>query len=697
MKRIFLVILLAFSCLSVQAAQHSVPCRIRDGGNRDLFIMTLGDVKSPLAQGLFDPDQDRVQLNDGSLLEHYFRDKLGIRYYRPIDKSIFVVPPSGWCSWYFYFNEISEDEVRRNARWLSDNLKEYGLEYIQIDDGWQGVGRGMNANRDWTTINDRFPSGMKTLAADIKKLGFKPALWIAPHGQSNAKVVQANRKAFLLKPDGTTLSDTWEGTYLVDPSTDEGHAYLRGLFTTLSDWGYDYFKIDGQPCVIDEYRRCAGQMHKPSEQPVELYRKTLRTIHETIGAKRYLLGCWETPREGIGLTDGWRTGADVVPGWGGFLIARDATMGYYFLHNTVMYCDPDTVMVHSPLTIDQARAWATLQGLTGQALMASDRMMDLSSERVELYRRIYPPADIRPLDLFPSNSSKQVWDLKIHHRGRNHDRNYDVVGLFNYNEQSTRQIYLNWDELGITKDQPVHVYDFWNKEYLGVYKKGYSTEIGPSSCKVLTLLPATSEIQLISTSRHITQGWLDLLSMERDTAGNTFQGKSRVIKNDPYRLSFVFPVGKNFTIASATAGSLGGTISNHQGWATAEFIPDKTTEIDWTVTFAAEPSYHFPCNNPGKLEAVLTGLDQVTLKWSPPGTSSVGAFLVSLDGELLGATKSNSFPLRNLSFGKTYTVQVVSSWEDGTVSKERAPSLKFTLDSLGEKARAARDKRKSHD
>jgi hypothetical protein len=683
MKRISVVLFLMLLCFSLQSAsaqadRRAIPCRIRDGENRDLFIMTLGDVKSPLAQGMFYPDQDQVTLNDGSALDHYYRDTLGIRYYRPIDKSVFPAPPSGWCSWYFYFYEISEDEVRSNARWLSDNLKEYGLQYVQIDDGWQGIGRGFNTNRDWTTINSRFPGGMKNLAADIKKLGFKPALWIAPHGQSSAKVVQTNRKAFLLKPDGTTLSDTWEGTYLVDPSTDDGHAYLRGLFTTLSGWGYEYFKIDGQPCVIDEYRRCASQMGNPTKDPVELYRKTLRTIREAIGVKRYVLGCWETPREGIGLTDGWRTGADVVPGWGGFLIARDATMGYYFLHNTVMYCDPDTVMVHPPLTIDQARAWATLQGLTGQALMASDRMMDLSSERVELYRRIYPAADIRPLDLFPSPLNKHVWDLKINHRGRN----YDVVGLFNYDENGTRQIYLNWNELGITKDQPVHVYDFWNKEYVGVYQKGYSTEIGPSSCRVLTLLPATSDIQLISTSRHVTQGWFDVLAIERDLGGMAFKGKSRVINGDPYRLSFVFPVGKNFTIAHATAGSLPVTISNHHGWATAEIIPDRTAEIDWTVAFAPAASYHFPCNNPGNLEAVLTGLDRVSVKWSPPGTSSVGAFLVSLDEELLGATKGNSFPLGNLAFGKTYTVQVVGSWDDGTRSEQPIPSLKFTPDSL---------------
>jgi hypothetical protein len=72
----------------------------------------------------------------------------------------------------------------------------------------------------------------------------------------------------------------------------------------------------------------------------------------------------------------------------------------------------------------------------------------------------------------------------------------------------------------------------------------------------------------------------------------------------------------------------------------------------------------------------------VAVKWDQPGVSSVGAFLVSLDGELLGATKDLSFPLRNLAFGKTHSVQVVSVWEDGSRGTNRMGALTFTLDSL---------------
>lgn len=114
-----------------------IPARIRDSDNKDLMIMTLGDVKTVLADGIFDPAKDEVRLNDGTVKPNYYKVSLGIKYFQPIGKSKFSLPPSGWCSWYFYYQEINEGEVKRNADWIAANLKDYGAVYVQLDDGWQ--------------------------------------------------------------------------------------------------------------------------------------------------------------------------------------------------------------------------------------------------------------------------------------------------------------------------------------------------------------------------------------------------------------------------------------------------------------------------------------------------------------------------------------------------------------------------------
>ena len=206
--------LVAFSCDRVvsQSVQgqfgasrgwpHPIPCRIGDVATGELFVMTLGDVQTPLAQGVFDPTSDEVRLSDRRVLHHYYRDSLKVRFFGPIDKSIFPVPPSGWCSWYYYYQEIDENEVRRNAEWIASNLKDYGAVFVQIDDGWQGRGHGGADNRDWTTTDKRFPRGMGSLAAYIKELGLRPGLWLAPHGQSNSSVVKSHPGVFLMKSNG---------------------------------------------------------------------------------------------------------------------------------------------------------------------------------------------------------------------------------------------------------------------------------------------------------------------------------------------------------------------------------------------------------------------------------------------------------------------------------------------------------------
>jgi len=687
MKRFIVTAFSVLLCGAILSGQPSaptdtwprtIPCRVQDGTNRDLFVMTLGEVETPLADGRYDPLTDAVTLNDGQVRKNYYRDVLGVKYFQPIDKTRFPLPPSGWCSWYYYYQQVSEGEVRRNAAWIAENLKEYGAQYVQVDDGWQAEPHG---SRDWTGIHPSFEGGMAALASYIKSLGLVPGIWIAPHGQSNESVVKDNPGVFMFKPDGSSASSSWEGKYLVDPSAPAAHEYLTGLFTRLSNWGYEYFKIDGQTVVMNEFKKTTPFMKIPGD-PDDLYRKTIASIRAAIGPDRYLLGCWGIPMEGMGYMNGSRTGGDVVLGWSGFEIALQATMRYYYQHNIAWYADPDVMLLRPPLTLDQARVWATLQGLTGQALLMSDRLTDLSADRVEIMRRVYPAVDIRPLDLFPAGRSKRIWDLKVSHLGRT----YDVVGAFNFDEDRSQPVYLNWQELGIAAGRPVHVFDFWNREYLGAWEAGMAVEIPPTSCRVFTLLPATDEPQLISTNRHITQGWVDLVSLSSSDRGTIHSGRSRIIGGDPYELHFAFPRGQNLLVRQASARSPSGDlpvrITNHQGWATIRFESPRTAEVGWQVQLGRGEYYEYPTREPGNLRLERLGLNGVSFKWGAQYYLNAG-YQVYLDGNLLGYTPDTSFPIMGLDPDRTYRAEVRSVWMDGTTGpRHQKADREFTLRSL---------------
>jgi len=59
---------------------------------------------------------------------------------------------NGWCSWFYTFDNVTEEEVVRNAEFISRNLKKYGLDYVQIDEGYQRY------HGDWEG-NEKFPHG----------------------------------------------------------------------------------------------------------------------------------------------------------------------------------------------------------------------------------------------------------------------------------------------------------------------------------------------------------------------------------------------------------------------------------------------------------------------------------------------------------------------------------------------------------
>ena len=41
-----------------------------------------------------------------------------------------------WDSWSSYYDAVREEDIVRNADWIAANLKSYGYEYVQLDDGY---------------------------------------------------------------------------------------------------------------------------------------------------------------------------------------------------------------------------------------------------------------------------------------------------------------------------------------------------------------------------------------------------------------------------------------------------------------------------------------------------------------------------------------------------------------------------------
>jgi hypothetical protein len=652
-----------------QIPLHAMPCRINDMHTPDVLVSAFGPVETPLQQAVYQPATDTVTLEGGGQVDRYYTERLGLPYFRPLDRTAFPTAPTGWLTWMYYGRDVTPEEVLVNARWIADNLKDYGVEIVLLDDGWQADGR------NWEGLRASFPQGMAWLAQEIRALGLTPGLWLCPHGQDN--------RAFTTATGGFIACDTFGGPFTVDPTDPRGLAYIRQLMQRLThEWGYGYLKFDGISAkpgygALHGYRTHQAQFADPTVSADDAYRRFFAAITESVAPGVFINACSVgVCPEVIGLCDGMRMGSDTDSDWNGFLRAVDATMHGYFLHTVAVYADPDCCLLRSPLSLDMARAWATLYGLTGQLLMFDDRLPDLSASRVAILKKIAPAADIHPFDLFPVDRLKSIFDLKVHHLGRS----YDVVAAFNYDEHTQKLTTIDFASLGLDSAQRYHVYDFWHEEYLGLYAAGLCLEIAPAACRVVTLYAEGDFPVLLSTSRHILQGWPDLESVSVSPQDATIRGRSHLIANEPYTLTFGLPNNgtETFALAAATVDGQSTAIRQGRGVGSITWTPSAGGTSEWVVTFTKTP---LPLPTAIASYPYMLGvrdIDPWTVEIFWVSFGSPAAYCVKHNGALVAHTFGTRFRIGGLAYGSQHTFEVGVADLDGRTG-EKTNSITVTV------------------
>ncbi|RKY58733.1 MAG: hypothetical protein DRP94_05515 [Candidatus Latescibacterota bacterium] len=590
-------------------------CRTEPGRFGDVVQAALGPADSLLCDSIFDKWDDRLlklsswgkaslkALPDGrsflvevvlstrfgttpdllaaEVAEHFISEGMSMPHYRPYDRTHHPLPPSGWCSWYCYGREITEEDMVANADWLAENLKPFGLEYVQLDDGYQG--------ETWLDWNDRFPKGGKWLAGYIKGKGLKPGIWLLPQvvGKKDTKLLEEKPGWFLKRPDGSVFRAFGNYPYLDPTDPEVKREWFERTFATMVEWGIDYFKIDGEGEMHQWYALCRENLSDPSVTPDEAYRSWLEIIRREIGPERVLLIC-ATQWRAMGYGDACRTGTDVGVDEEQFENALRATFSGYWMHTIAWYCDPDVLIVRPELPLERARAWASLLGLSGQVLMASDRMPELPEERVELLRRVFPAQDIRPMDLWPRRPERpypRIWDLKVATSwGR-----WDVVGLFRWFEEDEPEVEITREKLGLPAGRYM-LYDFWGKEFLGELGEGRKFSLEPGSCLVLCVRPFEGLPLLLGTSRHITQ-YPDLLDLRWDPGRGVLSGESFLVGRDPYEVRVLVEWnGEGYQPLGATADGADVEIQGEGPVLVLRLESDASRKVRWEVRLKPKSS-----------------------------------------------------------------------------------------------------------
>jgi hypothetical protein len=466
--------------------------------------------------------------------------------------------PAGFCTWYSEKHSGSSDE--KNMAVLTDfaakSLKPYGLDFLQIDDGWQrGDSKGNGPNKNFTDYrpDGPYPSGMKAMADDIKAHGLTPGLWFMPFaGTFNDPWFADKQSLFVKGPGGVPYDTSWGGTCL-DMTNPAARAYLRSFVHNIATtWGYTYFKMDGLYTGVAVNQAYVNYAYKddnlgvttladPDKTNIEAYRAGLRLVREAAGPRTFLLGCC-TPQNmrsyqgAFGLVDAMRIGADNGGTWNSWLgTSPVAGSRNYFLNGRIWFNDPDPFYVRPALSLEEARTTASWSAVTGGLHSNGDWLPDLPAERLDIIRRTMPAHGnkARPVDLF-ENDPPRIWTVT----GELGKSRRDIVGLFNWSDAAT-EIGVTAKRCGLASARSYVGFDYWANAFVGPFQNTLTANIPAHGCKIIAVHPLLDRPFLLSTSRNVVQGMTDVIS-EAWSKG-TLSGASHVVGGDAYELRVYAP------------------------------------------------------------------------------------------------------------------------------------------------------------
>ena len=561
------------------------------------------------------------------IIPDYFTKTLGVPFYAKFNEGTFPRAPMVWCSWTSYYGDVTEAAMVTNADWLADNLKPYGFQYVQLDDGYD---RGSQNGHFWVEHWDdkRFPHGPQWLTSYIRSKGLHAGLWLVPNAYAGE--LETHPQWYLRDKQGKIVQDY--GTPALDSSNPEVLDWLRKLFSTLRDWGFDYFKFDGEHAMPRYVPAVDRQKLFDSEtDPITVYRRRLEVIRETIGSHTFVEGCPAgTPLNGPGFFNSYFNGDDVYNNWNGMHALFSSINANAFLNRMLFYVMPgegmelgeritveqarqrrpaevvetartrEDPMIGFGVTTAEARTLVSMVALTGVAYPLSGVMPELPADRLILLQRTLPTMPIRPIDLF-SRGTDIGWDTfkhttaddYIHHYPEIVDLKvnagsgvYDVVALPNWRSWAVKKSVSFREKLGLRPGTTCVAFDFWNQKCLGVFKDQISAEIEGHDTRVLLLHPVTDHPQLIGNSRHIS-GSYSISDLVWDGSTRVLRGTSETIPGKKYSLFIYFPETAVLAKVQATT-TAGKEVPVHAESVASSLtisLEPPTERVTWEVRF----------------------------------------------------------------------------------------------------------------
>jgi alpha-galactosidase len=194
-----------------------------------------------------------------------------------------AVPPASayepiWCAWGY-----ERDCTTALIEATLPKVKELGLAWAVIDDGWQAM------IGDWNPNRTKYPNGeadVRRLVSDIRAGSLKPRLWYSPLSVApGSDFLHDHADMLLLDKEGAVQEISWWNSFYLCPAYEKTVQHTQGLIKKfIGDWGFAGLKIDGQH--LNNVAPCFNPAHHHArpEESVEGLQTFFRAIYQTATA-----------------------------------------------------------------------------------------------------------------------------------------------------------------------------------------------------------------------------------------------------------------------------------------------------------------------------------------------------------------------------------------------------------------------------
>ena len=527
--------------------------------------------------------------------------------------------PNGWNSWSGsggtggYGTDIDETVVLDNLEVMATELRDWGMEWFQVDDGYEP------AYGDWSFRADRFPRGPAWLSAEIRARGLRPGLWMATFTPAPTSQLATDHPDWIA--DWTPLGDVIGSDVALDLTHPEVRAWLHEVFARFrGEWGFDWLKLD-----FAYWALLGTGFHDPTMTREEAWHDALSIIREELGPDAFFLA---VSASGLSYqhADSVRITLDNMPVWDGMPevpledhlrqqglkpTVRNAGRRWY-LQDRIWVNHPDLIFFRSNtndpswprLTLDESRAFCTYVGLSGGIVKLGDRLVDLDADAINTIRTLLPSYGraARPLDVF-TREFPEVWLLPVEPLD-GYAESYVVLGLFHWghNTDMSTTPYADMPDDGLPRAHVVDLaalgldgdwlaYEFWSGDFLGRLSGSLTDVVPPHTGRVIALRRPTGAPQFLGWNRQLTMGGTVLREASWDAAGRRLVVRMPVVAPTAtapftWEIAVHVPAGFAFADLESRGVALRDVVAAPEGEVLRiRFVPEATGDLELVLRF----------------------------------------------------------------------------------------------------------------